>query len=251
MPINPIPFVIAEDEPPIRKNLIKKICRYNPDFLLTGEASSGKKALELVREKHPQVLFTDIRMPGMDGLELMQELRTHYPEVLLVVISGYNDFGYAQTSIRLGVTDYLLKPVDTEQLKKTMDKLKRALIEKNRSVDNQIDWYEDRAGKDLAAAAAELIRTRFRENLSIAEMAEELRVNPTYLSRTFKECYGMTPTRFIQEQRMDLAKRLLIQYPRMEVKEVSAFTGYTDQNYFSRVFKKETGWSPQEFRQNR
>ena len=83
----------------------------------------------------------------------------------------------------------------------------------------------------------------------IQDIADNFHVNPTYLSRTFKENYGMTPSRFIQEHRIILAKRLLLQYPDMEVKEISGFIGFTDQNYFSRVFKKESGQSPLEFRQ--
>jgi YesN/AraC family two-component response regulator len=243
-----IPYILAEDEPPIRRNLIRKIERLAPDFKLLGEASGGEQALELVKELRPRVLFTDIRMPGMNGLELLEELHRLYPELLLVVISGYNEFDYAQHSIRQGVCDYLLKPVDPDLLNSTLGKLRHILAERDGALESGIEKIENRAGKDLALQTAELIRSRIRENIAIQEIADELKVNSTYLSRTFKEQYGVTPSRFIQQEKTDQARRLLIRYPEMEVKESSAFLGYSDQNYFSRVFKKETGLSPMDYR---
>ncbi len=243
-----IPYILAEDEPPIRRNLIKKIEKLAPDFKLLGEASNGEQALSLVKELRPRVLFTDIRMPGMNGLELLEELRRLYPELLLVVISGYNEFDYAQHSIRQGVSDYLLKPVDPDLLNSTLGRMRKVLTERDDELDTGIERIENRAGRDLALSAAEIIRNRIRENLSVQEIADELKVNSTYLSRTFKEQYGQTPSRFIQQQKTDQAKRLLLRHPEMEIKEISAFLGYSDQNYFSRVFKKETGRSPLEYR---
>ncbi len=245
-----ITYILAEDEPPIRRNLIKKISALAEDFSLLGEASGGKRVLDLIISKQPQVVFTDIRMPGINGLELMEHLGSHYPGILIVVISGYSDFNYMQKSIRSGVTDYLLKPIDTAQLESTLNMLRQILKKQEELIDGKIERYEDRARKDLAIETADYIRKRFRENLMIQEIADNFHVNPTYLSRTFKENYGMTPSKFIQDQRISLAKRLLLQYPDMEVKEISSFIGYTNQNYFSRVFKKESGFSPLEYRQN-
>ncbi len=245
---NRIHYILAEDEPPIRENLIKKISALDENFILMGEASGGSRVLELVKEKQPEVVFTDIRMPGLNGMELMTYLNSHYPEILIVVISGYSDFDYMQKSIQSGVTDYLLKPIDMAQLEGTLIKLHQIIKNREKLIDQKIEHFEDRARRDLAVETAEYIRKRFRENLMIQEIAENFHINPTYLSRTFKEIYGMTPTRYIQDQRINLAKRLLLQYADMEVKEISSFIGYTDQNYFSRVFKKEAGLSPLEYR---
>ncbi|MDC7235638.1 MAG: AraC family transcriptional regulator [Spirochaetales bacterium] len=245
-----IRYVLAEDEPPIRRNLIQKISRLAPDFVLAGEASGGGGALDLMKQTNPQVLFTDIRMPGVDGLELLEQVRSRYPEVHLVVISGYNEFEYARTSLRLGVEDYLLKPVDKEQLETVINTIRKKIQIRDENTDRSIQFYEDNAARNLAQKTAEIIKDQFRENITVSDLAETLKVNSTYLSRTFKEEYGMTPSRFITDRRMDLARRLLRQYPDMEIKEIAAFTGYPDQNYFSRVFKKECGVSPLEYRNN-
>ena len=115
-----------------------------------------------MRDNEPDVVFTDIRMPGMSGLELMEHLSSHYPEILIVVISGYSDFDYMQQSIRSGVTDYLLKPIDNAQLENTLSKLRLILRKREELIDGKIEMYEDRAGRDLAIETAEYIRRRFR-----------------------------------------------------------------------------------------
>lgn len=245
-----IHYILAEDEPPIRKNLIKKIENLAPDYKLVAEASGGTKAIEFVKENRPQVLITDIHMPGMNGLELLEILHKNYPEMILIVISGFNEFSYAQQSLRLGVEDYLLKPIDPDQLKNTLDKIRLKLQMKEDDMDSNIVHYEDRAASDLAIKTEKLINARFRENITVQILADILKINVTYLSRNYKSKYGITPSRSILIHRIELAERLLIQYPEMEIKEISSFIGYLDQNYFSRVFKKEKGMSPLLFRRN-
>lgn len=90
---------------------------------LAGTASNGLEALELVRTCHPDILITDIRMPGCHGLELIERAKLEQPQLEIVIISGYAHFEYAQSAIRHGVGDYLLKPIDKTELMQTMRKL--------------------------------------------------------------------------------------------------------------------------------
>lgn len=113
---NRIKMLIVDDETVIREGL-----RYTIDWAelgveVVGEASEGREALRLVEQHSVDLVLSDIRMDGMDGLELAEQLRLHHSHVQVVMISGYEDFSYARQAIRLGVNDYLLKPVDIEEL---------------------------------------------------------------------------------------------------------------------------------------
>ena len=99
-------------------------------FVLASEASNGIEALELCRQHEPDILITDIMMPGLNGLELISELTRTQPEIRIVVISGYNDFDYARTAMRYGVRDYLLKPVDEGELHQVLDRMKNEIMER-------------------------------------------------------------------------------------------------------------------------
>ena len=109
-------YLVAEDESLIRRNLVKKIESLNLPLTLVGEASNGKDAIGLIGEHFPDLVITDIRMPQTDGLELAQYLQKNHPGTRTIILSGYSDFSYAQSALRYGVMDYLLKPVTLEAL---------------------------------------------------------------------------------------------------------------------------------------
>ncbi|WP_312103006.1 response regulator [Lachnoclostridium sp.] len=119
--------VVAEDEIPILDNLVSKIKSLSLPFHIVGTATNGKDALDLIKEYHADILFTDIRMPMMDGLELTKEAKEFNPNLKIVIVSGYNEFEYAQQSIRYGVMDYLLKPIKIETLEETSQKIYESL----------------------------------------------------------------------------------------------------------------------------
>ncbi len=121
--------VVVEDERLIRDNIVEKIQLCDPSFVVVGAASNGAQALEIIQSQRVDVLFTDIRMPVMDGLELAQQVRSRHARVQVVIVSGYADFAYAQQAIHLGVEEYLLKPVEAELLADALGKLKAKLNE--------------------------------------------------------------------------------------------------------------------------
>lgn len=115
--------VVAEDELPILENIVDKIHSLDFCFTVVGTATNGEDALEIIKQQQPHILFTDIRMPIMDGLELIKNALLIQPNLKIVIISGYDEFEYAQKAIRYGVTDYLLKPVKLARLSETAQKL--------------------------------------------------------------------------------------------------------------------------------
>lgn len=140
-----IKVVIAEDEPVIRVGLASKIQEIDPDFLVAAEAEDGRAALEEVRDHRPQVVLTDIKMPVMDGMELIRQICLCHPMVKIVILSGYSDFTYTQQAIRYGVFNYLLKPIDDEALRDVLMELKSKIIaaqyHQNRTVMYSADYH--------------------------------------------------------------------------------------------------------------
>lgn len=123
-------IIIAEDEPLALRTLKNIIDRHYPDMQVVGEARSGEEALSLIEEKCPDMVFSDIRMPVMDGIELIRQIRARNLDIELVIISGYQDFQFAQSAIRYGVVEYLLKPISLNKINTLMDKLRDTLNEK-------------------------------------------------------------------------------------------------------------------------
>ncbi len=123
-----IRVLIVEDEPPIQRRTKRMIEHIDEDFRVAAIAGDGEEALEKMRAEHFDVLFTDIRMPVMDGMKLMNQVRRLYPDCAIVVLSGYQDFEYVSTAIRAQAVDYLLKPIAEETLEKLLFKLKEQFI---------------------------------------------------------------------------------------------------------------------------
>ncbi len=125
-------LIIADDEKWVRTAIKSVLPCNDSEFSLVSEASNGIEALELCRQHMPDMLITDIKMPGLNGLELISELARTLPDIRIVVISGYNDFDYARTAMRYGVRDYLLKPVDENELHQVLNRIKNEIAEREK-----------------------------------------------------------------------------------------------------------------------
>jgi two-component system response regulator YesN len=260
-------LVIVDDEEWVRKLLKKLIPWEELGLAFAGEAASGSAALELCAATRPAIVVTDIRMPGIDGVVLMREVREVSPDSLVVVVSGYDEFDYAREALRYGAVGYLLKPVEESELRDvlasavaTIEKRElsrnryrtaRAEVRRLRSV-----IIRDGAARDegpeppcrtLAERAKAVIRGDLTVQRTLASIAEELGVSERHLSATFKAETGIGLSRFSTAVRVERAKELLAE-PSLKVVDIAAMLGYADPHYFSRVFKKEVGVSPESFR---
>ena len=119
--------LLADDEEEIRTGISRKIDWASLGFVLVGEAGNGEEALELAEQLRPDVVLTDIKMPFMDGLELCRRLRISLPGARLVVFSGFDDFEYARQAVSMGVSEYILKPINAPELRQVLDKLREQL----------------------------------------------------------------------------------------------------------------------------
>ena len=130
-----IRILIVDDEPVIRKGIRTSIDWESRGFTIVGEADNGREGLAKALECRPHIVISDIRMPVMDGLQLAQELRLKLPDTRMVLLSGYDDFEYARTAIRVGVSEYLLKPVGGTELIGLMEKLKSSIVSDQEKVE--------------------------------------------------------------------------------------------------------------------
>lgn len=141
------PFIIVDDEPLIRMGTLKKLEALNEKIHCVGEAGNGEQALELIERYHPAFVILDMEMPVMDGTRLLPFLAEHFPDMQLIVISGYKSFDYIKYAISANVIDYILKPFTEEQIQQTVLQALRRL-EASESIDQKLRLSEEQ--KEMA-----------------------------------------------------------------------------------------------------
>jgi two-component system, response regulator YesN len=244
-------YVVAEDEERMRDYVARKVAELEPSFTCVGSAADGEEAVELVERYLPDLLITDIKMPVLGGLSLVERIRETNADIRVVIISGYSEFEYARQAIELGVDDYVLKPIDAEGLREVLRRI-RIRLESSASVVDR-EYGLDRIGageEDLVKAIKVYLQENYRRPYSLERLAATFGCKTAYLLRLFNKITGSTPTQELIKLRVEKAKRLLVGHPNLEIKQVSSAVGYDDPLYFSRLFKRETGLAPTAFRES-
>jgi two-component system, response regulator YesN len=242
-------FVVAEDEERMRDYVARKTAELEPHFRCVGSAADGEEAVELVERYLPDLLITDIKMPVLGGLELVERIRATNADIRVVIISGYSEFDYARKAIELGVDDYLLKPIDPEGLREILRRVRIRLEAQAGVVERE--YCLDRTGareEELVKAIKVYLQENYSKSYSLEKLAATFDCKAAYLLRLYNKITGSTPTQELIRLRVEKAKRLLVGHPNLEIKQVSSAVGYEDPLYFSRLFKKETSLSPTAFR---
>ena len=126
-------IVIADDEQWIRAALRSMLLEIDSEIEMEGEVSDGNQMVKIIEEKQPDIAFVDIKMPGMNGLEAIESVKDASPDTSWVILSGFSDFPYAKKAIALGVEEYLLKPVKLEELRHTLQNIRKTKEQGKRS----------------------------------------------------------------------------------------------------------------------
>ncbi len=249
-----IKVIIVEDEEMIRRGLVHTMDWLSMGAMVIADAKNGKEGLEKILELKPDVVMTDIRMPIMDGFEMLEKAKAVY-DFRSIILTSYQEFDYAKKAISLNATDYLLKPVTEEDLKKTLIKIQEKInLENKRNEDMGIKLRQDferfmgenKAKNYYVQIALERLVENYREKVSIESIALELGVSASYLSRKFKQITKRTYLEILNEYRVIQAVKLLGE-GRYRVSEVADKTGFSDYKHFYSVFKKYTGVTPSEY----
>ncbi len=248
MTIHKYKLIIVEDEYLIRKNLIKKIKSLSLPIELVGEASNGEDAMQLANELCPSIIITDIKMPRSDGLELIKYIHHNYPSIKSIVLSGYDEFKYAQAALRFGAKDFLLKPVKIDDLKSSIQNILVMLDGENKKNNYfSIDAHNLKP-EDLSKLLENYLISNYSSITSINDIADKFGFTNEYLSKILKKYTGETPLKYLTKIKINKAKQLLLNEPDLEIKKIAELVGYKDAFYFSRVFKSNVGIYPSNYR---
>lgn len=239
---------IADDEVWIILGLKKLLEKLDIDAYVVGTANNGLMAKEEIERFKPDVVFADIRMPGLSGLELLQEIPKVSPDSKVVIISGYAEFSYAQEAVQHHAFDYLLKPIKEEDLSRVMTSLLSEMGEGEAS--GEMDDGERPPAYDrMIDNVISEIREHYMEDISLTSLSAKYNISLGHLSKMIKESLSVNFSDYIASLRIQRAKELL-RDDRLSIQEIAEIVGYNDYFYFTKVFKRVEGISPSKYRKS-
>ena len=238
--------LVVEDEEMIRKGIVLAVDWAAMDCVVVGEAANGVEALEAVERLNPSLIITDLKMPRMDGIERLRCLRERGNHVYVIILTAYDSFTYAQSALRLGAVDFLLKPFHDGDLEQAVTALRRRMGGAERE-EPALPGLKKGDKSKYVLEAMDYIGKHYQDpNISISDIALDLGISEGHLSRTFKKETDYTLLNYLTRYRIHKAMELLRDC-RVKVYEVAAQVGYRDITYFSATFKRVTGVTPSEY----
>ncbi|NNU85190.1 response regulator [Geobacillus sp. BMUD] len=248
-------ILVVDDEPRAREGMKRLLEKWGAGKHRIITADNGQEALAILRQERVHVLLTDIRMPEITGLDVLEVLRKNDDSPAVIIISAYPDFDYAQKAISLGVLNYLLKPVKKSELFEAVERAIQISEQRERErvmkqlVDDKLINALDRHSptREPIREALQFIDQHLKDDLSLKEVAEHVHLNPSYFSTLFKEQMKLTFSEYLTRRRMQRAKELLVTTD-IPVAEIAEECGYRTAKYFIQLFKEMEGMTPSSYR---
>ena len=250
-------ILVAEDEAIERKVLCKTLRRHFGDLCTIHEARNGREAVELFHTYRPQAAILDIEMPVLSGLEAARQIRQTGHPCMILFLTAFDKFSYAREAISLHALDYLLKPYEEQELILSVEEALNfyertsGIPERQLSIPQET-VEEDAPGQRMGQVRENIeryIRSHYTTELSMQDVARAMNYSEAYFCKLFKQCFKVDFSAWLNEFRVEKAKEML-RDTRLSIREISLACGYTDANYFARVFKRITGRTPSEYRIN-
>lgn len=260
--------IIIDDEPVIVQGLTRSIKWEQYECEVAGTASGGQEGLELIENIKPDIVFSDIRMPHMDGLSMIAAAKSQHPNMEITILTGFQDFDYARAAIRLGVTRFLVKPSRMDELQEAVSTMVENLRAKGIPSQERVQEMEEgepgteemqvdasaqeepgdsEASSFLVNNALKYMEEHYREKLRLQDVADQVYVSQWHLSKLLNRYKGQSFSDILNNIRIEKAKELL-KDPSLRIGDIADMVGFLDMAHFSRVFKRQTGVSANEYR---
>ncbi len=249
--------LLVEDEEIIRCGIRNSIPWAEFGCCVAGEAGNGEEGARQIEELRPDIVITDINMPVMDGLAMLAATKLKY-DYAAVILTGYSEFEYAREAIRYGVSGYVLKPLNMNEMKEA---LAQAVLEsknisylrqrnQKESELKQISLLETEKGYQdpVVENVLDYIGANYRNKIMLSDLAEELHYSERYISQRFQKAAGTTVIEYLNRYRLQKALEL-IREKACPLSEVGWEVGIGEYKYFNHVFKKYMGCSAREYQQ--
>lgn len=253
--------MIVDDEPIIVEGLSRSIAWDKWNCKVVATAHDGLEGKRSIEEYRPDIIFMDINMPEMDGLSMIAAIKSQFPNLQICVLTGFRDFEYAREAIRLGVTRFLLKPSNMDELEEAISAMcanlkKKGITGKEETASSENSEGQAAADEDKKESASSsfivknaltYIEENYTQKLTLGEVAEKTYVSQWHLSKLLNRHTGQSFSDILNHTRIEHAKELL-KDPSLRIGDISEQVGFLDLAHFSRVFKKQEGVSANEYR---
>ncbi len=255
--------IIADDENKIRVGLKALIHWEQLQLQLIGECVNGNELKDVLKTLCVDIILTDMQMPGLCGDELLRYLKEQYPYISVIVISGYDDFKYTKQAIVSNAVNYILKPVDEDELNDALKMAQLKVRENRNRLTNDGEWLypellkyfhainekekglEQTRKKKLVQNIKRYLDENYCKHISLDDLENQFYSNKEYISRVFKNSYGVTISDYIDHLRIRKANNLL--WEGEQVKEICYILGFYDESHFYKKYKRIMGIAPSEY----
>lgn len=256
-----IRILVADDEYSTRNGVRATLLEWSKGEMDVHCAENGLEALEMTKKLGPQLIITDIRMPGLSGIDLLRTLRTDGWETPVILLTGFAEFDYAREAVQYGACNYILKPADREELisstehglaaaNRLAQEKEKARHERNSSNDNDRNRDIPKVRNTFIQIALTYIHQNYTmQTLGIKEVADHIPLNPSYVSVLFKEETNLTFSEYLLRLRLSRAKELIEQTD-LKMYEIAERVGFSSSKYFVKVFREMEQTTPKHYRKS-
>jgi YesN/AraC family two-component response regulator len=248
-------ILIVDDEPKTRQGLKKTLEGWAEGKFEIISTDGAAEAISILVKRKIHLLITDISMPEINGIDMLKNLKEQQQNPVVIIISAYSEFEYAQEAIRLGVLNYLLKPLSKRKLIEAVEQAVEVQAKREREgkihkfIDERLVVVKagERKEDSPIQKAMSFIDEHLDEQLTLKDVANFVHLNPSYFSVLFKEQANMTFSEYVTRSRLQKAKNLLI-VSNLSVADISEEVGYSTSKYFIKLFKEYEGQTPSQYR---